>query len=102
MGATTTQTTTGRAVRLLKGFGTDGRAALVIVQGGAETTYAVERVPSDWGEAFALEKADGRVYHVLMSCDSPGCDCPDGTFRGHQRPCKHYAALAALRQHGRI
>ena len=90
-----------RTVRLERPFGPDGRAALVITQRGEATAYHLDRLESDWGEAFALDKG-GATYHVMIGGEAPGCDCPDGTFRGHLRPCKHYAALAALKKQGRI
>jgi hypothetical protein len=56
----------------------------------------------DRGHALTVEQLapsryrvhGGQQPHVVTLDPSPRCDCPDFTYRGRTRPCKH--VLAAL------
>jgi SWIM zinc finger len=69
---------------------------------GEATLYWVRRIGSDFGDGFELQKFStfgNDIYHVHLSNEGHSCDCPGGTYHGR---CKHMAALAKLRDHGRI
>ena len=107
-----------RFVRLLEPFDADGRNAVIRI---LETSgvrvkreqvdeYFLDRVPSDFGEAYLLEKreyhpdpeADSR-YHVNMATapeeGSHSCECLGFLKHGH---CRHIESLSALRNNDRI
>jgi hypothetical protein len=81
----------------------NGRGAVAITVGSEATVYDLAAVAVDYGEGFKLTKPDGEVYHVHLD-DASGntCDCWSHIRWGHQRPCKHVAALLALRQRDRL
>ena len=98
-----------RAVQLLGRPDPVGLVAITV--GKARTAYLLERVPADFGAAFALTKlalvevepgvhqqqADC-VYHVHFDRTlGDSCDCKG--FVAH-RHCKHRDALAELRGRG--
>ena len=70
-----------------------------------ETDYTVERIGSDFGDAYKLTKHVGHpgdqceTYKTELSDEGHICNCPAGR---HGKPCKHGAALAKLRDLGRI
>jgi hypothetical protein len=69
---------------------------------GEATLYWLRRVSSDFGDGFELEKFStfgSGAYRVYLSDEGHTCDCPTAVYRGR---CKHSAALAALRDGGRI
>ncbi len=75
-----------------------GTCALTVSINGA--AYLARILPgegADWPDTVRLTKADGTRYHVSSS---PGqwvdCDCPSSQHNPG-RPCKHVAALTALR-----
>jgi hypothetical protein len=77
-------------------------AVVVITVGQEETHYRVQAIPSDFGEAFAVEKIDDldpAVYHVNLSADGHTCDCKGFTRWAH---CKHADGLAALKREGKL
>ncbi len=67
--------------------------------------YGVERIPSDFGEAFRLSPtmgdtlADGESYDVLLDGDNTSCSCAGHAFTGG---CKHLSALIPFKAEGRI
>ena len=70
-----------------------------------ETEYSLEKIGSDFGDGFALKKHVGHpgdqceTYHVHLSNEGHACDCLGSLRWGH---CKHTAAVAKLRDLGRI
>ena len=84
---------------------------LAITVGKARTAYMLERVPVDFGAAFALtklvpveiepgahEQRHAETYHVHFDkALGDSCDCKG--FVAH-RHCKHRDALAELRSQG--
>ena len=70
-----------------------------------ETDYSLEKIGSDFGDGFALTKHVGHpgdqceTYHVHLSDEGHACDCLGSLRWGH---CKHTAAVAKLRDLGRI
>lgn len=61
--------------------------------------YFASIVPSDWGDAFRLEKIiksadEPNVYDVILSNEGHSCECMGFMKHGH---CKHCDGLAALR-----
>jgi hypothetical protein len=84
---------------------------LAITVGKARTSYLLERVPADFGAAFALtklalvevepgvfEQRPDYTYHVHFDPTlGDSCDCRG--FVAH-RHCKHRDALAELRGQG--
>ncbi len=70
-------------------------AVLRITAGKLVQTYFVDRIPSDWGEAFSLTKTDsGEVYHVHLTAEGHTCDCLGHSRWGH---CKHADGIALLK-----
>jgi hypothetical protein len=96
-----------RFVRLLYPVGTEiaglVRITLVHPSGRVEMDdYEVSPMPSDFGDGFRLKKPvedGGEVYEVNLSDEGHLCCCKG--FLKHQH-CKHTAALAKLRDAGRI
>jgi hypothetical protein len=90
-----------RTVRFgLAPFG-DNPGVIDITVDGKTARYFLRRVPSDFGEAFSLEKfasqgnEDGEVYHVLLEQDGFSCDCKGHLRWGH---CKHSGAILKLKE----
>jgi hypothetical protein len=64
--------------------------------------YYVRPIPSDWGQAFEVEKFStqgGDIYHVLLSPEGDSCDCKGCTRWGH---CKHLDTCRELVAAGRL
>ena len=85
------------------------RAALQILQGRQSFLYWLQKVPSDWGTAFRLEKfsfqqggdAEEQVYHVLLSPEGNSCTCKGHVAHAHRGTvCKHVRAV--LEVQGRL
>jgi hypothetical protein len=79
-----------------------GYGILNLAVNGEAILYWLRKIPSDWGDGFELQKFStfgNDVWHVHLSNEGHTCDCPSGVYRGK---CKHMAALAKLREHGRI
>ncbi len=99
-----------RLARLEGNFLWDGFGLLTLIIGGIGTDYTLERIGSDFGDGFALVKHIGSslddcdIYHVHLSDEGHTCDCKGGTYSTPRtgKPCKHTAALVALREAGRI
>jgi hypothetical protein len=69
-----------------------------------EDEYLIDRIPSDFGTAFHVEKRDynpgeERSYDVLLNGDASLCSCRGFTRWGH---CRHIESLAALCVAGRL
>ena len=91
-----------RTIRLVRPV-KNGRGAFSITVGKEATVYDLAAVAVDYGEGFRLTKPDGENYHVhLDDASGHSCDCWSHIRWGHRRPCKHVAAVLALRQHGRL
>jgi hypothetical protein len=97
----------GRAVPL-NAEGKNGVLRIVELKGRrvVEDEYFLDRVPSDFGTAFLMEKrdyspdAEGRhSYHVCLNGDSSSCECR-GFLRWNH--CRHIESLAALCVAGRL
>jgi hypothetical protein len=84
-------------------------ALLTLHVAGKETDYWLYLQPSDFGEAFRLEKLiptddgqaeRGEVYHVCFEDEfNHTCECKGFLRHGH---CKHLDSLKALREYGKI
>ncbi|MHB1421869.1 MAG: hypothetical protein ACYC3I_01475 [Gemmataceae bacterium] len=77
---------------------------LFITEGKKSIGYIVS--PLDTANAFTLTKADGTQYNVLLDGVDSLCDCIGFMHRGMNikggKGCKHLAALAKLRQLGKL
>jgi hypothetical protein len=87
--------------------GESGRWILTIGQGKTATLYWLEALESDFGVAYRLTKwADESVtYDVNLCLADPrhsACCCLGFLRWGHLHPCRHIAALVALRSAGRL
>lgn len=66
-------------------------------RGVVSADYTLSPVFGGEGEVarYALRnEVSGEVYQV--DTDLASCNCPDQTYRGHVRPCKHLVALRDL------
>src|SRR5215831_6583355 len=77
---------------------------LWLTVGKLTTAYKLTRLPSDFGTAFCLEKAqqgDGPEdhYDVLLDVACTSCECL-GNLRWNR--CKHVESLQALVKQGKI
>jgi hypothetical protein len=65
--------------------------------------YWLSAVPSDFGQAFYLEKigpeAEESRHHVCLETDRRTCECKGFTRWGH---CKYTDGLAALQAAGKL
>jgi hypothetical protein len=74
------------------------------------TIYRLTEFGSPMGRAFACERGprggedQGECWHVLVNANGQDhtCCCPDQQYRGHQRPCRHLAAVLALLARGEL
>jgi hypothetical protein len=87
--------------------GESGRYILSLAQGRTVTMYWLEPLACDFGLAYRLTKwADESVtYHVNLNTHDPrhsSCERLSHLRWGHRRPCKHVAAVLALRSAGRL
>jgi hypothetical protein len=84
----------------------DGNPFLVIADNAGTKYYALSRVPgaSDAWRLLRLDskKVEWHEYFVSLHGEHPSCDCPSHAYRGHERPCRHVAALLSLRACGRL
>jgi hypothetical protein len=94
-----------RTVRFgLAPFG-DNPGVIEITVDGKTASYFLRRVPSDFGEAFSLEKftsqgnEEQEVYHVLLEQDGFTCECKGFLRWGH---CKHVGAILKLKELGKL
>ena|SRR5690242_17025884 len=102
-------TTHQRTCRLIPAQSSKGVPQLVI-SNGVTRTYFVRKETLDRGDAYTLWRSDEtdpaeEVRYVVWfwrSSSKTMCDCPDAQYRGQNRPCKHVAALTALRARGLI
>ena len=90
-----------RRIRLAVRPNDEGKNGLVVITVGTQAVdYFLCRVPSDWGQAFSVEKIGGKeLYHVHLDGDKRTCDCKGHARWGH---CKHADGLAALAQAGKL
>ena len=98
-----------RGVRLVQPVGPDGTggAVYIAVSRGSRVTaceYDMDRVPSAWGEAYALTACryypeGDKTYHVCLDPQGHSCECLG--FLRHDR-CKHVEALLALKAAGKL
>jgi hypothetical protein len=97
-----------RFLRLIQPFDQDGKNAelSITIKKGNRTDifrYWLDRIPSDWGMAFLVEKqGDGsrenEEYHVLLDGENGhSCECKGFLRWDH---CKHVEGLLALRAQG--
>lgn len=80
----------------------DGAApgAIELTVGKQSGGYLMTEIGSDFGRAFAVEKAeDGTVYHVLLDGAESSCECMGHLRHGH---CKHVSGLSALIDAGKL
>src|SRR5690349_21675026 len=92
-----------RTIRLVVPPNGDGRNGVVRIAVGRDAAdYLLDRLPSDFGTAFRVQKAgEDTFYNVNLSTDGSAdvCDC-----KGFSRwaRCKHRDGLAALVAAGRL
>ncbi len=101
-----------RTVQVQGNVKRDGFGVLILTIGDTATEYGVERIAADFGyRAFNLVKrvADPSeevpLYSVILDDDNGhSCDCKGGTYSTPRtgKPCKHVAALEALRDRNLI
>jgi hypothetical protein len=93
-----------RSITMQQAPNADGKGAIVEITVGKETDfYFVDKMPSDFGAAFELQKCnydgDDETHHVNLDGQRSSCECK-GYMRHHH--CKHIAGLAALVQLGKL
>ena len=92
-----------RTIRLALAPLPSSPGVVTITARGKTADYLLSRIPSDFGEAFRLDKfppQGGEVYHVLLSDGGThSCECK-GFLRWGR--CKHADGLAALKRAGRL
>jgi hypothetical protein len=75
---------------------------VVITVGREEANYCVRPLPSDFGQAFEVEKIfvpDGNTYHIRLDGEGGSCECKGFLRWGH---CRHVEGLQALRDAGKL
>ena len=82
----------------------NGRKVLSLTIGDDMQAYGLTPLPSDFGVALRLDKADrgdGQRdgYDVLLNGRESSCTCKGNTYRGH---CKHVEALGKLQSLGKL
>jgi hypothetical protein len=79
------------------------RLVLLHLERGRESHhYYLSEIPSDWGQAFRLEKfatQGGQSYDVLVDEGYGHCGCMGYEAHGH---CKHVTALRQLVERGEL
>jgi hypothetical protein len=104
--ATTKKTTKKPATRSLRLTQIGSANVLWLTVGKLTTAYRLEAIPSDFGMAYQLSKADQgdgspETYHVcLLQGGRSTCECK-GHLR-HQTECKHIASLWQLVKQGQL
>jgi hypothetical protein len=90
-----------RTIRLVLAPNAEGKNGVVrIAVGKVSADYLLDRLPSDFGTAFRVQKAgEDACYNVCLTGDGNLCDCKG--FARWQR-CKHADGLAALVAAGRL
>jgi hypothetical protein len=93
-----------RSITMQQAPNADGKGAIVEITVGKETDfYFVDKVPSDFGTAFELEKCnydgDDETYHVNLDGQRSSCTCPGHTYKGK---CKHVDGLQVLVNLGKL
>jgi hypothetical protein len=90
----------------LNAEGKNGVVRIVELKGRrvALDEYLLDRIPSDFGTAFLVEKRDYSAeeehrYHVNLNGDHSSCECK-GFLRWNH--CRHIEGLAALCVAGRL
>jgi hypothetical protein len=83
---------------------THGEWFLLEIHDGRKTDfYMAKKIPSDFGQAYVLEKQDehGTVetYHLCLDGRQSTCDCPGHCFTGH---CKHWEGMQVLAAYGKL
>ncbi len=83
---------------------TNGKLLLWLTQDGETRGYILTPLPSDFGTAYRLGKADNgdghsEEYDVLLHGRETSCTCPGHTYRAN---CKHVDALNALIAAGKL
>jgi hypothetical protein len=79
---------------------------LWLTVGKLTTAYRLEALPSDFGRAYRLAKADQgdgapEVYDCcLLEGGRSTCECLGFLHHGHKTTCKHIAALFQLQKRG--
>jgi hypothetical protein len=92
-----------RTIRLVLPLNGEGENGVVRIAVGKDAAdYLLDRLPSDFGTAFRVQKAgEDAFYNVNLSADGTAdvCDC-----KGFSRwaRCKHRDGLAALVKAGRL
>jgi hypothetical protein len=82
----------------------NGKLILCITQGKDVRSYLLTPIPSDFGTAYHLLKADNgdgqrEEYDVLLCGRDSSCTCKGNTYHGH---CKHVESLTALTVAGKL
>lgn len=107
-----------RVIRLVVSLDEQGKGGLVRITETTHTRkgpsvkedeYFLDKIPSDFGEAFLIEKRDYRPlregeqesrYHVLLANEQDRtCECKGFLSHGH---CRHIEGILALRAKGKI
>lgn len=86
------------------GTTTSGKTILWLTENGKARAYVLTPLPSDFGTAYRLGKADNgdghmEEYDVLLNGRETSCTCPGRTYR---HTCKHVEALLALTAAGKL
>jgi hypothetical protein len=86
------------------GTTTSGKTILWLAQDGALRAYVLTVLPSAFGTAYRLGKADNgdghmEEYDVLLHGRETSCTCPGYTYRS---TCKHVDSLVALHAAGKL
>lgn len=82
-----------------------GQKLLTIRTGGRRRHYVLTRLDPDQRvahPAFALENAEGEVWHVCQDLHGWRCDCPAHIYQAAKGPCKHSRAVQALWDKGML
>jgi hypothetical protein len=82
----------------------NGHLILWLTIGDDVQAYGLTPLPSDFGVAFRIDKADrgdGQTeeYDVLLHGRESSCTCKGHTYHGH---CKHVESLTRLQRLGKL
>ncbi len=79
-----------------------GIGGMLIHTPRGDVYYVIRGVPSDFGDAFALQREDsGESYLVELADEGCRCNCADSRYR-NPGACKHVKAMRALRDAGKL